>query len=73
MAQSGLTKVLRYTLQHIGKRCYTSGSVAVPLVTTSSISYNHAAKALLWNSGHKKYMYSTDSTSKHDIFEIIVN
>lgn len=70
MAQSGLTKLVHCALRDVGKRCYTIGkhqqralSYVVPIATTTSISHNHAAKALLWNAGHNKHLYSTDATS----------
>lgn len=75
MAQSGVAKLVRHALNDVGRRTYLASglgkqqqqralSYAVPIATATSICHNHAAKALLWNSGHKKYLYSTDTTSK---------
>lgn len=70
MAQSGLTKLVHRALRDVGKLSYKIGkqqqralSYVVPLATTSTISHNHAAKSLLWNSGNNKYLFSTDATS----------
>ncbi|XP_065364880.1 mitochondrial import inner membrane translocase subunit TIM50-C-like [Calliphora vicina] len=78
MSQSGLTKLVHCALRDVGKRCYTIGkqqqralSYVVPLATTTSISHNHAAKALLWNAGHNKHLYSTDTTKKPASPEIL--
>ncbi|XP_023298765.2 mitochondrial import inner membrane translocase subunit TIM50-C-like [Lucilia cuprina] len=77
MAQSGLTKLVHSVLRDVGKQCCTIGkyqqralSYVVPLATTS-ICHNHAAKALLWNAGNNKYLYSTDATKKPASPEIL--
>lgn len=81
MAQSGVTKLARYALKDVGSRTYLAGllgkqqqralSYTVPIAMTTSVGHNHAAKALLWNSGRKKYLYSTDSTKNPASPEIL--